>query len=87
MSTTDNSGKEPEQQTQPVAEAGGEGKVDRSVQGTDLRSGFAELRLRCCKRHLTAIQQGNWLAAWAIQSVVQDIDDLSGCEECKQGGS
>jgi hypothetical protein len=44
MSTTDNSGQEPEQQTQPVAEAGCEGKVSRSVPGTDLRSGFAELR-------------------------------------------
>jgi gluconate kinase len=42
MSTADDSGQEPEQQTQPVAEAGGEGKVDRSVQGTDLRSGLAE---------------------------------------------
>lgn len=49
MSTIDDSGKEPEQQTQPVAEAGCEGKVDRSVQGTVAATGFAELRARAIR--------------------------------------
>jgi hypothetical protein len=60
MSTIDDSGKEPEQQTQPVAEAGGEGKVDRSVQGTDLRSGFAELRARVTKERDEAKGYANY---------------------------
>jgi hypothetical protein len=42
MSTAENSGKEPEQQTPPMAEAGGEDKIDRSVLGTVAATGLAE---------------------------------------------
>ena len=46
MSTTDNSGQEPEQHTPPIGEAGCETKIDRSVLGTVDTTGFAELRAR-----------------------------------------
>jgi hypothetical protein len=45
------------------------------VQGTGL-PGFAELRARCAKRYREATQQGNWLAAWALASVLADIDAI-----------
>lgn len=46
MSTEATSGQLPEQRSEPMAEAGCEDKINRNVQGTDLRSGFAELRAR-----------------------------------------
>jgi hypothetical protein len=44
MSTEATSGQLPEQRSEPMAEAGCEDKIDRNVQGTDLRSGFAEFK-------------------------------------------
>ena len=44
--STDSQGQRTEQQTTATDAAGGKSEADRSVQGTDLRSGFAELRAR-----------------------------------------
>lgn len=43
MNAVDDSGKEPGTQPKPVAEAGCEGEVDRSVPGTVVATGFAQV--------------------------------------------
>lgn len=90
-----------EQQTTATDAAGCKSEADRSVQGTDLRSGFAELRARAKKRsdeaHLLATHRFDTgdqdgcdiedAVAGAFQEMIVWIDELSGCEECKLGGS
>jgi len=94
MSTTDDSGKEPEQQTQPVAEAGCEGEVDRSVPGTVESTGFAEIRARVKRLRNEATRYAQKYAdvrdydnsrtcyahAEAYDKVRRLIDELIGCE-------
>ena len=46
MSTDATNGQPPEQHSEPMAEAGCEAKIDRSVQGTVAATGFAEQRFR-----------------------------------------
>ena len=70
------SGQATEHKPEPMTEAGCEGKVSRNVQGTDQRSGFAELRARWQGYRRVHAQHGNWLGAWALDSVLKDIDDL-----------
>jgi hypothetical protein len=87
-----------EQQTPPVSEAGGEGKVDRSVQGTVVATGFrravvgratAEFQLwvfeqtKTCKGSAKLAKRDKE----RFDQFIDWIDDVSGCEECKQGGS
>jgi hypothetical protein len=90
MSTIDDSGNGTEQHSPPMAEAGCEDKIDRSVQGTDLRSGFAELRARVmqakheahwkgCEAHLRMDYKENWEClgrTGAFHSVLQWLDAI-----------
>jgi hypothetical protein len=90
MSTDQTSGRQAEQQPEPADAAGCKSEMDRSVQGTDLRSGFAELRARCKYAKISWMRR-SLDPAWpgadaAFDLVLRWIDELSGCEECKPGG-
>ena len=101
MSTDQTSGRQAEQQLPPADAAGCKSEMDRSVQGTDLASGFAELRARLTQmlidaygRQATAFERNQVMrldVAYgeikAFLAVEELIDELSGCEGCKLGGS
>lgn len=79
-----------EQQPEPTSEAGCKSEVNRNVQGTDLRSGFAELRSRAFQarseankwmRQANALADGNFGARsaaryWAFDQVLEWLDEL-----------
>jgi hypothetical protein len=55
MSTDQTSGQQAEQQPQAADAAGCKSEMNRSVQGTDLGSGFAELRARAWQEYHEAV--------------------------------
>jgi hypothetical protein len=95
MSTVDDSGQKPEQQTPPTDANGSPSEVDRSVQGTGL-PGFAELRSRAEKVKQRAraeradfkarkmkYHEGASFGEFRLAvELLRWLDELSRCEEC-----
>jgi hypothetical protein len=99
------SGQATEHKPEPTDAAGGKSEVCRNVQGTDLRSGFAELRARANAEQFEALRRvAYWTrhkdddphsvgaaianSRWcAFFEVGKWLDELSGCEGRKLGGS
>ena len=100
MSTDNQPSEACEQQTPQTLAAGCKSEIDRSVLWTDQRSGFAELRRRVevmkeeaysqlysSKEQKRYYSEERWLAREnACIEFLRDIDELSGCEECKHVG-